>query len=568
MSSNQLSESTKELGASTNLPGAVMNDLGALPNQPGVSADQPMSGNQFGALGNQSIVVAKEPGEFTDDLAESRPRRRWSLRARLLIGQVVLLVVVVSGIGIATELALQQFLVHQVDVTLKETANRALGDSGGGPSLGPPPDQHNVPGPPPSSGEATGPGPEFLNRRNIQPDTVGAIVDHDRPVSAGHVGSDGVQTALSESARKELAAVTPGKPVSLDIPGQGHYRVLAQTSWSGKTVITGLPLAQVDATLMRVFLILLIVTAVVLVVATTAGIWLVRRALTPLDRVAATAARVADLRLDRGEVTLPVRVPVADADAHTEVGQLAMAINRMLDHIAGALEARHASETRIRRFLADASHELRTPLSSIRGYAELALRERDTLPPVVAHAMGRVDSESRRMTTLVEDMLLLARLDAGRGLEHAPVDLTRLTVDAVSDAHIAGPDLQWALELPPEPIVVSGDPARLHQVLANLLANARVHTGPGTRVTTALAEDGRGGAIWRVTDDGPGIPAELQPEVFERFARGDSSRSRRAGSTGLGLSIVAAVVKAHAGAIAVESRPGHTEFTVRLPAAD
>ncbi|MFE3225577.1 sensor histidine kinase [Nocardia sp. NPDC059228] len=499
--------------------------------------------------------------------AEPRARRRWSLRRRLLVGQVVLLVAVVAGIGIATELALQQFLVHQVDVDLTETTEHALGDVGGGPSLGPPPDQHNAPGPLPSTGESSGPGPEFLNRRSIQPDTVGALVDRDHSVSAGRVGNDGVQSALSESARKQLAAVTPGKPVSMDIEGQGHYRVLAETTWSGKTVITGLPLDSVDATLMRVLLILLIATAVVLVVATSAGIWLIRRALTPLDRVAATAARVADLRLDRGEVTLPVRVPVADADARTEVGQLGMAINRMLDHIAGALEARHASETRIRRFLADASHELRTPLSSIRGYAELALRERDTLPPVVAHAMSRVDSESRRMTTLVEDMLLLARLDAGRGIERAPVDLTRLTVDAVSDAHIAGPDLQWALELPPEPIVVTGDTARLHQVLANLLANARVHTGPGTRVTTALAGDGRGGAIWRVTDDGPGIPTELQPEVFERFARGDSSRSRRAGSTGLGLSIVAAVVKAHGGAIAVESRPGRTEFTVRLPAA-
>ncbi|MTE15844.1 sensor histidine kinase [Nocardia aurantiaca] len=499
--------------------------------------------------------------------ADPAPRRRWSLRTRLLIGQVVLLVVVVAGIGIATELALQQFLVHQMDVGLSEAAKRALVDSGGGPSLGPPPEQHTAPGPPPSTEAQTGPGPDFLNRRSIQPDTIGALVDSDKSVRAGRVGTDGVQSALSAAAHEQLAAVTPGKPVSLDIPGQGHYRVVAATTWSGKTVITGLPLKSVDATLMRVFLILLIVTAVVLVVAISVGIWLIRRALTPLDRVAATAARVADLRLDRGEVTLPVRVPVADADARTEVGQLGVAINRMLDHIAGALEARHASETRIRRFLADASHELRTPLSSIRGYAELALRERDALPPVVAHAMSRVDSESRRMTTLVEDMLLLARLDAGRGLEHTPVDLTRLTVDAVSDAHIAGPDLQWALELPPEPIVVTGDSARLHQVLANLLANARVHTGPGTRVTTALAEDGRGGAIWRVTDDGPGIPDELQPEVFERFARGDSSRSRRAGSTGLGLAIVAAVVKAHGGAIAVESTPGRTEFTVCLPGA-
>ncbi|MEC3918969.1 sensor histidine kinase [Nocardia sp. CDC160] len=511
-------------------------------------------------------AVASDAPE-RESVESTSARRRWSLRARLLVGQVVLLVVVVVGIGITTELALQQFLVHQVDVSLAETAKRALVDSGGGPSLGPRPlDQHSQPGPPPPSEPDYGPGPDFLNRRNIQPDTVGALVGTDKSVSAARVRGDGTQSVLSAAAREQLASVATGHPVSLDIPGEGHYRVEAATTWSGQTVITGLPLASVDAILMRVFLILLIVTASVLAIAITVGIWLIRSALAPLDRVAATAARVADLRLDRGEVTLPVRVPAADADQRTEVGQLGAAINRMLDHIAGALSARHESETRVRRFLADASHELRTPLSAIRGYAELAQRERDTSPEVVAHALSRVDSESRRMTTLVEDMLLLARLDAGRGLEQSPVDLTQLTVDAVADAHVAGPGLSWKLELPPEPIVITGDSARLHQVLANLLANARTHTGPGTTVTTALTDDGRGGACWHVTDNGPGIPADLQPEVFERFARGDSSRSRRAGSTGLGLAIVAAVVKAHGGDISVESSPGRTEFTVHLPA--
>jgi two-component system OmpR family sensor kinase len=326
-----------------------------------------------------------------------------------------------------------------------------------------------------------------------------------------------------------------------------------------------MPLTAVHATLMRVLLILVVVTAVVLVVAITVGIWVIRRALAPLDRVAATASRVADLQLDRGEVALPVRVPADDADPRTEVGQLGSAVNRMLDHIDSALSARHASETRVRQFLADASHELRTPLAAIRGYAELAQRKRAEVPGDVANAMNRVDSESRRMTALVEDMLLLARLDSGRGLEHEPVDLTRLTVDAVSDAHIAGPDHRWNLDLPGEPVVVTGDAARLHQVLANLLANARVHTGPGTTVTVSLERDGAGRATWQVADNGPGIPAALQPEVFERFARGDSSRSRRAGSSGLGLAIVAAVVKSHGGAISLDSAPGHTVFTVRLP---
>jgi two-component system OmpR family sensor kinase len=248
----------------------------------------------------------------------------------------------------------------------------------------------------------------------------------------------------------------------------------------------------------------------------------------------------------------------------------------MLDTISGALSARHASETRVRQFVADASHELRTPLAAIRGYTELAQRKREDLPEDVAHAMSRVESETERMTQLVADMLLLARLDTGRPLQREQVDLSRLVVDAASDAHIAGPDHQWSLDLPDEPVIVVGDEARLHQVLANLLANARIHTPPGTAVTTSLVVDASAGAMLTVADNGPGIAAWLQPEIFERFARGDSSRSRRpgaapaatsgpSGSTGLGLAIVAAVVKAHDGTIGVRSEPGSTEFIVRLP---
>jgi two-component system OmpR family sensor kinase len=224
----------------------------------------------------------------------------------------------------------------------------------------------------------------------------------------------------------------------------------------------------------------------------------------------------------------------------------------------------------VRRFLADASHELRTPLAAIRGYAELAQRRRHEVPDDVANAMSRVAAESDRMTPLVEDMLLLARLDSGRPLERAPVDLSALTIDAVNDAHIAGPEHRWDLDLPAEPVVVPGDAARLYQVLGNLLANARTHTGPGTLVTISPAaelptETAGPVAVWRVADNGPGIPTPLQPEIFERFARGDTSRSRRAGSAGLGLAIVSAVVKAYAGKITVYSIPGRTEFIVKLP---
>jgi two-component system OmpR family sensor kinase len=236
----------------------------------------------------------------------------------------------------------------------------------------------------------------------------------------------------------------------------------------------------------------------------------------------------------------------------------------MLDHILAALSTRQASESRVRQFVADASHELRTPLAAIRGYTELAQRRRAEVPADVAHAMSRVESEADRMTHLVEDLLLLARLDSGRPLERQPVDLARLCADVVSDAHAAGPDHRWTLDAPGEPVPVPGDDARLHQVVANLLANARVHTPADSSVTVSLHTEADV-AVLRVADDGPGIPGELQSEVFERFARADTSRSRKEGSTGLGLAIVSAVVRAHHGTITLDSSPGRTEFTVRLP---
>jgi two-component system OmpR family sensor kinase len=298
--------------------------------------------------------------------------------------------------------------------------------------------------------------------------------------------------------------------------------------------------------------------------AAIAGTAIVRITLRPLRRVAATASRVAEMPLERGEVALSVRVPEVDTDPRTEVGQVGAALNRMLGHIGNALAVRHASEMRMRQFLADVSHELRTPLAAISGYAELTRRTHEPVPRDVTYAMSRVESESARMTALVSDLLLLARLDSGRPLEHEDVDVSRLIVHVVSDAHVAAPEHRFALDLPEEPVTVTGDAARLHQVIANLLANARTHTPPGTQVTASLSVSAAEVVI-AIVDDGPGIPPHLLPEVFERFARGDSSRSRAAGSTGLGLAIVAAVVEAHRGRVEATSRPGHTAFTVRLP---
>jgi two-component system OmpR family sensor kinase len=280
--------------------------------------------------------------------------------------------------------------------------------------------------------------------------------------------------------------------------------------------------------------------------------------------VAATATQVAERPLASGEVALPERVPYADP--RTEVGQVGSAFNRMLGHVEAALGRRAASEARLRRFAADASHELRTPLAAIRGYAELARRHPGPVPDDIAHALSRVESESARMSVLVDELLLLAQLDAGRPLAKEPVDLTRLAIDATSDAKAASGDHRWMLELPDEPVGVEGDEHRLHQVLANLMSNAAKHTPPGTTVTVAVAAGEDPGTVeLSVTDDGPGIPEDLQPALFERFVRGDSARSNGGGSTGLGLAIVQAVTVAHGGSVDVTSRPGRTRFVITLP---
>jgi two-component system, OmpR family, sensor kinase len=484
----------------------------------------------------------------------------WSLRFRLLVGQVVILAVVCIGIGAATELALYRYLVAQLDTQLRDASQRSVRIFGE-PTTAPwRHHQRTFPRP--------GPGPVFLDAPGQPVGMVAAVTGPGGLVEAGYLTTAGGRAALTDAATAELRALPVNRPpATIDVDGLGRYRVVgAVARRSGDVVVTGLSMSDVDATMIRVLLIFGVVTVIAVAAATTAGIVIIRRALAPLRRVAQTAGEVVDLSLDRGEVALPMRVLESDANPRTEVGQLGSALNRMLDHIAAALSTRQASETRVRQFVADASHELRTPLAAIRGYTELAQRVgNDT--DAVAHAMSRVQSETERMTHLVEDLLLLARLDSGRPLERESVDLSRVAVDAVSDAHVAGPDQQWELDLPEEPVMVVGDAARLHQVLTNLLANARVHTGPGTVVTTRLDSDGTHAAL-SVCDNGPGIPEQLQSEVFERFARGDTSRSRKGGSTGLGLAIVSAVVKAHNGTITLNSAPGHTEFTVQLALAE
>ena len=406
--------------------------------------------------------------------------------------------------------------------------------------------------------------PGFLFRGVQSVGTLGAVIRDGAVVNAGILAGETTCTAVDATAASALLDVVVGQsPSTVTIPGQGDFRVVAEQLPSGDIAVIGLPLDELHGTLVRLALIMIAVSAAGLLAAGLIVFFMVRRSLRPLERVAATARKVSTLPLASGDVDLGVRVPASATDPRTEVGQVGSALNQMLGHVSRALESRQASEQRVRQFVADASHELRTPLAAIRGYAELA-RRGEPDPSTVSHALGRVESESARMSTLVDDLLLLARLDSGRPLDSQEVDLTMLAVDAVSDARAAGRDHRWRLDLPEEPVTVTGDPSRLYQVLVNLLANARSHTPPGTTVVTGLRDTG-GRVVLSVHDDGPGIPAARQSEVFERFYRGDSSRSRAMGSTGLGLAIVSAVVSAHGGHVELESRPGSTTFSVILP---
>ena len=494
------------------------------------------------------------------DMPHVRPARwrspaGWPLRTRLAAIIMILLTVLGMAVGSTAEIFLHNMLYQQVDAKLNTATNPFHG--GGGPPGGP-------------------------NQRNDRPfigaelNSIGIVyTPGSTEASSGgilvpYTNADGFpdthyQTLTNSKAIAELMAVkTDGKHHTVSIEGKGSYRIVALATADGDVQVMAISLENVNDILLRVALVTGGTVLITLGIAGWAGALIVRRTLAPLARVSATATRVSELRLDRGEVRLAQRVPEQDTDPGTEVGQVGAALNRLLDHVGNALEARHASEMQVRQFVADASHELRTPLAAIRGYAELSRRSRAPISEEIAHVLSRVESEAKRMTGLVEDLLLLARLDAGRPLAHDPVDLTMLVVDAVSDAHAAGPRHYWQLDLPEEPVTVIGDGQRLHQVLANLLANARTHTPEGTTVTVAVSAM-QDAAILRVIDFGPGIPPELQPHIFERFARGDSSRSRAAGSTGLGLSIVHAVVTAHGGTVSVRSVPGRTEFAVRLP---
>jgi len=537
-----------------------------------------------------------------------------TISGRLIIGLVVLIAVASIAVSIETDNSLNRSLMASLNTELQSATdswyqcvqhtsmndNSGPADSGQTDAFQAAPDY----GVCSQDGQAPGTFEVVLTGNSVSYQTaVRAVCDlsaTDKATLAELPAPSAPPSITSGSATSSSleGSPPPPKPVPTAVTASAYIRTLHSLGGEymltkvvgpeqGTVLITGLPLATVDATLRHVENDEHLVFAAVLLLALIMGAAIVELSLRPLRRVAATATRVTELSLDAGEVTLPAGVP--DSDPRTEVGRVGAAFNRMLFHVERALGRRAASEARLRRFAADASHELRTPLSAIRGYAELALRHPGPVPEEVTHALRRVQSESVRMGVLVDDLLLLARLDAGRPLEREPVDLSRLAIETTSDARVARSDHRWRLDLPDEPILVSGDEHRLHQVMANLLSNAGKHTPPGSTVSVALTADPpppAGNSLvtasvqrgvlpqgprveLSITDDGPGIAPELLPELFERFTRGDTSRARDASasgkSTGLGLAIVDAVVAAHEGCISVTSRPGMTRFAIILP---
>jgi two-component system, OmpR family, sensor kinase len=474
--------------------------------------------------------------------------RPLSLRTRLVLGVLLLALVGLVVADVATYASLRSFLIHRTDKTLAashrgiENELRNSSDDGGQ-GLG--------------TIAAALPGGLFVETRTLSGQVIDSVQlrpfrDRSQPMSP---------PKLPKSLALHSAKNDPDRLSYFTVPaveGGSHYRVRASVDpGSSFVLIVATPLGDVFGTLHRLLWIELLATVAVLAGIAVVGLWLVRRSLRPLDQMGATAAAIAGGDLARR---------VDYSDERTEVGQLGLALNAMLGQIESAFKAREASELRLRRFIADASHELRTPLAAVRAYADLFKRGADRRPEDLKRAMEGIGRESARMSLLVDDLLLLARLDEGRPLERERVHLSDVVCEAVETARAMEPERD--IDVDTQPIDVLGDRQRLRQVVDNLLNNTRAHTPPEASVHVSLARQ-NGNAVVRVADEGPGLTDDQRERVFERFYRADPSRARTLGGAGLGLAIVSAVTKAHGGEVSVESDPGGGSiFEISLPVYD
>jgi len=488
----------------------------------------------------------------------SKDLPRWlprSLRRQLLLGVLAVVSVVLVTVGIVSVLSLRSYVTAMSDSDVADSLN-ALGHSYTKYRSG-------------ERASSTPPVAQAMLQFTDQTPGNLIVVLHNGAVLGSAVFSEAEARPAPADVVRAIEAQTwiDGPPRTERLGSLGSYRVDSRVDGSD-ILIAGVSLNLADRIIARKQVTTTALVAAALAVTAGLTVWVVGYTLRPLRRLAATAAEVAAMPLTDGDQRISVRVRPQDTDPDNEVGIVGHTLNRLLDNVDSALAHRAESDLRMRQFITDASHELRTPLAAIQGYAELTRQDSSALPPTTEYALARIESEARRMALLVDELLLLSRLGEGEDLQTEDVDLAELVINAVNDAAVAAPTHHWVKELPDEPVWVRGDHARLHQLVSNLLGNARVHTPPGVTVTTGITCH-RGGpekpyVELTVADDGPGIAADLLPRLFERFVRADKSRSDGSG-IGLGLAIVSSIVKAHHGSVTAESADGRTVFRVRLP---
>jgi two-component system OmpR family sensor kinase len=458
---------------------------------------------------------------------------QWSLRNRLVVGVVILGALGIAASDFAAQTAFRTFLIAQVDAQLESVAGGSLLRL----------DRAGIYNEENDSNKEDEPiFRPFEPLRDVPSDIsiLGTVGDSQSPQR--------IQTLVTGFTPDDVRK-NKDRPFTLDSEGSSSdYRVLARLlPSSAGSVITAVSLGGVEKAMNQLRFLFLAVGFLVLILLALIARRIIGISLKPLTSVEETAEAFA-----RGDFS--VRLPEARGD--TEVGRLTSALNQMLTRIEESFSLRVASEEKLRRFVADASHELRTPLTAIRGFAELHRQGAIQGEEKTAELVRRIEQESIRMSSLVEDLLLLARLDQSREMAMEPVDVSTVIKEAVASARAAGPEHEITLELPPEDLFVLGDSLRVHQVIANLLANARVHTPTGTKISVSARQDNSGTYI-SVADDGPGLSKEAQEKIFERFYRADPSRVRNGvEGTGLGLSIVDAVMNAHGGSVTVTSELG------------
>lgn len=529
--------------------------------------------------------------------------RTWKLQTRLILLAGLVLVLVGAGIGAASWLSVRSALMSELDSQLSSMTSHARGGPGAGPS-------GTGPGTPAGNqGEGSGASSIDSALRYLFQPGVGdgaLVVVGDDASGKGLIARAGLARprSLSDEAVKSLLEVEASSAhgargsgrgdggrardpepahTSVHVPGLGNYRVVAYEDGDTRTVY-GLPQHSVDSALERTAWTTAFVVVVGVVVTALLMAVIIHRQLRDLRAVAGTAREVADLELGAGKPELALRVHSELAQPGTEVGDVGASVNKMLDHIGDALDERYRGTEQMRQFVADASHELRTPIATIRGWADLTKPYRDGLPSEVSTSLAKIDAGAVRMSSLVDDLLLLARLEAGRQpTAEDTVDVSSLLIELVEDAHVVNPDHTVTLDLPPEPLEVRGEVEQVRRAILIVLTNACVHTPAGTQVHVEAGHAHKPIAgelpsdivAIRISDDGPGIPEEIRDTVFDRFVRGDSSRTRRdgghggvsGGSSGLGLSIAAGLMDLMHGSISMESTGAGTVFELRLPKA-